>query len=117
MFQRVCVASQQLFPALAMLGQRKRITGLWAGMGQARYGRPLLVPRGHRWVSLGFENESKNLKVKVTQLCLTLCDPGRNTGVVAVPFSRGSSQPRDPTQVSCTAGRFFTNRATREAQA
>ena len=28
---------------------------------------------------------------------------------VAVPFSRGSSQPRDQTQVSCIAGRFFTN--------
>ena len=27
---------------------------------------------------------------------------------VAVPFSRGSSQPRDQTQVSCTAGGFFT---------
>ena len=26
---------------------------------------------------------------------------------VAIPFSRGSSQPGDPTQVSCTAGRFF----------
>ena len=26
----------------------------------------------------------------------------------AMPFSRGSSQPRDQTQVSCTAGRFFT---------
>ena len=28
---------------------------------------------------------------------------------VAVPFSRGSSQPRDRTQVSCTAGGFFTS--------
>ena len=27
---------------------------------------------------------------------------------VAISFSRGSSQPRDRTQVSCTAGRFFT---------
>ena len=25
-----------------------------------------------------------------------------------MPFSRGSSQPRDRTQVSCTAGGFFT---------
>ena len=33
---------------------------------------------------------------------------------VAMPISRGSSQPRDQTQVSCTAGRFFTNWATRE---
>ena len=34
---------------------------------------------------------------------------------VAVPFSRGSSQPRDRTQVSHIAGRFFTSWATREA--
>ena len=35
---------------------------------------------------------------------------------VAVPFSRGSSQPRDQTQVSCIASGFFTVWATREAQ-
>ena len=33
---------------------------------------------------------------------------GKNTGVVAMPSSRGSSQSRDQTRVSCTAGRFFT---------
>ena len=32
----------------------------------------------------------------------------------AFPFSRGSSQPRDWTQVSRTAGRFFISWATRE---
>ena len=47
----------------------------------------------------------KKVKVKITQLCLTLCDPMGYTvhGIlqtkilkwVAVPFSRGSSQPRD----------------------
>ena len=35
---------------------------------------------------------------------------------VAFPFSRGSSQPRDQTQVSRFAGRFFTNWAIREAK-
>ena len=35
---------------------------------------------------------------------------------VAMPSSRVSSQPRDRTQVSFIAGRFFTIRATREAQ-
>ena len=55
-----------------------------------------------------------------------LCDPMGYTvhGIlqarilewVAVPFSRRSSQPRDRTQVSHTAGRFFTSWATREAQ-
>ena len=34
---------------------------------------------------------------------------------VAFPFSKGSFQPRDRTQVSCIAGRFFTNLETREA--
>ena len=34
---------------------------------------------------------------------------------VAISFSRGSFQPRDWTQVSWTAGRFFTDWATREA--
>ena len=59
------------------------------------------------------------MKVKVTQLCLTLCDPVDSTvhGIlqaripewVALPFSRGSSQPRDRTQVSLISGRFFTS--------
>ena len=35
---------------------------------------------------------------------------------VAFPYSRGSSQPRDQTEVSLIAGRFFTSWATREAQ-
>ena len=62
--------------------------------------------------------------VKVTQSCPTLCDPmdykvpgifqARIPEWVAFPFSRGSSQPRDWTQVSCIAGRFFTSWATRE---
>ena len=33
----------------------------------------------------------------------------------AISFSRGSSQPRDQIQVSCPAGRFFTDWAIREA--
>ena len=50
------------------------------------------------------------VKVKATQWCPTLCDPMNYTvhGIlqarmlewVAFPFSRGSSQPRDRTQVS-----------------
>ena len=35
---------------------------------------------------------------------------------VALPFSKGSSQPRDQTQVSHTAGGFSTSWAAREAQ-
>ena len=33
----------------------------------------------------------------------------------AISFSKGSSHPRDWTRVSCLAGRFFTNWATKEA--
>ena len=34
---------------------------------------------------------------------------------IPLPFSRGSSQPRDRTQIFCIAGGFFTSWATREA--
>ena len=68
-------------------------------------------------------------KVLVTRSCLTLCDPmdhslpvssvhgilqARILEWVAIAFSRGSSWPRDQTQVSCIAGRFFTIWAARE---
>ena len=77
----------------------------------------LVFYRGHQsW---------KEKKVKVTQSCPTLCDPmdcidhgilqARILEGVAFPFSKGSSQPRDWTQVSCIVGRFFTGWATREA--
>ena len=66
------------------------------------------------------------LKVKVSQSCLTIYDPidytvhgilqARILEWVAFPFSRGSSQPRDRTQVSCIADRFFTSWVRREAQ-
>jgi len=59
------------------------------------------------------------VRVKVAQSCLTLCDPKTNTvhGIlqarilewVGLPFCRRSSQPRDQTQVSHIAGRFFTS--------
>ena len=58
-------------------------------------------------------------KVKVTQLPLTLCDyvvytdrgvlQARILEQVAFPFSRGSTQPRDQTGVSCIVGGFFTS--------
>ena len=57
------------------------------------------------------------MKVKVTQSCPTLCSPMgyRVHGIlqakvlewVAFPLSRGSSQPRDRTQVSHIAGGFL----------
>ena len=71
-------------------------------------------------------NSLNPVKLKVAQSCPTLCDAMAYTvrGIlqakilewVAFPFSRGSSQPRDWTQVSRIAGGFFTSWATREAQ-
>ena len=65
--------------------------------------------------------------MKITQLCPPLCNPMDYTvhGIlqarilewVAFPFSRGSSQLRDQTQVSRIAGGFFTSWARREAKA
>ena len=69
------------------------------------------------------------VKVLVTQSCLTLWDsmacspPGssvrgnfwaRILEWVAIPYSRGSSQPRNRACISCIACRFFTVWATRE---
>ena len=57
--------------------------------------------------------------MQVTQLCPTLCNPmdykvheilqARILEWVTFPFSRGSSQPRDRTQISHIAGGFFTS--------
>ena len=70
------------------------------------------------------------VKVSAAHLCLTLGDPmdcsppgssvhefsqARILEWVAVPFSRGSSLPRDRTRVSHIAGRFFTVGATGES--
>ena len=67
--------------------------------------------------------------VLVTQSCLTLCDPvgcsppgssvpgilqARTLEWVTIPFSRGSSRPKDQTHVACIAGRCFTIWAIRE---
>ena len=42
--------------------------------------------------------------------------PGQNTGVSSSSLLQGIFPPRDWTQASCTAGRFFTSWATREAK-
>ena len=65
----------------------------------------------------------RKVKVLGTHSCLTLCNPmdrsppgssvhgmlqARTLECVAISSSKGSSQPRDQTQVSSTAGRCFT---------
>ena len=59
------------------------------------------------------------MNILKAQSCLTLFNPMDYTVLgnlqarilewVAIPFSRGSSQPRDQTQVSHTASGFFTS--------
>ena len=92
------------------------------------------------WFQPGFWRESNvsntpllyvHMCVWVTQSSPTLCNPmhysspgssahgilqARILEWVAIPFSRVSSQPRDWTQVSHIAGRFFTVWATRESR-
>ena len=70
-----------------------------------------------------YQLSHKGSRVKVAQSCLTLCNPmdcslpgssvyeilqARILEWVVVPFSGRSSQPRNQTQVSHIAGRFFT---------
>ena len=76
-------------------------------------------------------NHIHNIMSEVAQSCPTLCDPmdyslpGSSVhGIfqaivlewIAISFSRGSSQPRDWTQVSRIVDRCFTIWATREVQ-
>ena len=96
------------------------------------------LPFPIEWVVRSLEKFEQSLKelrslvlrhlreVKLIQLCLTLCDrmdytvfgilQARILEWVSVPFSRGSSQSRDLSQVSHIAGGFFIRWATREAQ-
>ena len=74
-----------------------------------------------RWILYQLSNHAA-AAAKSLQSCPTLCNPMDYTihgilqaGILewaAFPFSRGSSRPRDRTQVSCIAGRFFTSWAT-----
>ena len=73
----------------------------------------------------GITKSQTQLSESESHSVVSLCDPMDSTvhGIlqarildwVAFPFSKGSSQPRDRTQVSHTAGRFFTSWATKEA--
>ena len=74
-------------------------------------------------VSVSSTHADQRLHAKLLQSCLTLRDPvdcslpassvsgifqARILKWVAISFSRGSSQPRDQTCISCITGRFFT---------
>ena len=76
----------------------------------------------HKKICTRLKEGPRSIDWRVCSACLTLCDPvdcsppGSSVhGIlqatalewVAVHFSRGSSWPRDRTQVSCIAGGFF----------
>ena len=99
--------------------------GRLPSMGLPRVGRDWMT-FNHSvllWNARSILAMKNQVKVKVAQSCLTLCDPvdcivhgllqARILAWEAFPFSRGSSQPRDWTQVSHIAGGFFTSWATR----
>ena len=89
-------------------------------------GESLLMPSVFFRFSNVFRVFYVKVKVKVTQSCPTLCDPmdyivhgifqARILEWVVFSLLRGSSQPRDLTQVSHIAGRFFYSWGTREAK-
>ena len=92
--------------------------------------KKLIGLRLHSWSGhFQAQNQTPDIPsiVLVAQSCPALCNPmdcsppdssvhgdspGKNAGVGAHALLRGSSQPKDQTWVSCTAGRFFTIRAT-----
>ena len=106
-------------PCPAAFGTQKPCEEDWAGQLDA----------GHVWLTRNFQllsESTSKLSVCVCVrvcVCMTLCGPmvcspagssvhgilqARILEWVAMPFSRGSSPPRDQTLASCVAGRFFT---------
>ena len=82
------------------------------------YNYGIIIKVFNYYIICHFCSHTLKVIVKVTQLCPTLCDPMDYTvhGIlqarilewVAFAFSRGSSQPKDRTQVSHIAGEFIT---------
>ena len=83
------------------------------GFSKQEYRSGLLFPSPGDLAHPGIEPRSPTLQ----EDSLPAEPPGKpkNTGVGSLPLLQGSSQPRNRTGVSCIAGEFFTNWATREA--
>ena len=102
---------------------------LLTGTSSFKHKETLYLPLQEFYLLVNFHRMTVS-ESAVAQLCPTLCDPmdsnlpgsaiygifqARILEWAAISFSRGSSQPRDRTWVSCTADRRFTIWATREA--
>ena len=103
-------------------------TKMWQGLS-ITYGHQFLPHLPFFRVASCFKRNCEKVKVLFPQLCPTLCNPkdyslagfsvhgisqARRLEWVAIPFSRGFSQPRDQTRVSCITGRFFTTEPPRK---
>ena len=83
----------------------------------------ILQPRALEWFPMPSSRdlpnpgiEPKSPALHEDSLLSELPEKPKDTGMGSIPFSRRSSQPRDRTRVSCSAGGFFTRWATRVAQ-
>ena len=68
-----------------------------------------------QWKSLSYVQLFMTPWIIAHQATLSMEFSRRILEWVLIPFSRGSSHPRDQIWVSCIAGRFFTSWDTREA--
>ena len=92
--------------------------GRWPSNGHLRNGSdsrrlgwvwPYLGWRGSSSVSLSVVSDSLwSHGLWPARLLCPWDAPGKNLEWIAIPFSKGSSRPRDWTQISCITGRFFT---------
>ena len=121
------IPGQRTRPHMSKLKRLHAATKIWCGQINKKINilKGVIFESICKWkktLELGFQG---SMKVNVAQSHPTLWDPmnyvhgNLQASIlewVAFPFSRGSSQPRDQTQVSHIAGRFATSWATREAQ-
>ena len=81
-----------------------------------RGGMQRLYKNPWKWMSLSRIWLCTSMDCSLPGSCVHGILQARILGWIAFPFSRGSSQPRDWTQVSHIVGRFFTVWATRKPQ-
>ena len=104
--------------ALVLIHAYMRGSDMESGKGSSARITCNRAPLSHR-----IGNSGDKWHVRVTQSCLTLCDPMgwvhgilQNNRVGSLSLLQGSSQPRDRAQVSHIAGGLFTSWAPRETQ-
>ena len=115
-----------LQPRILEWGSLSLLQGIFPTQGSnpgLPHGRRILYHLSHQGslleISLTHFSHIFIIKTLIYYLCTASSSfhgilQGRILEWVAIPFSKGSSQARDWTQVSCTLGRYFTAWDTRE---